>query len=296
MVEGKKSKMKKIGIIGAGRLGTSLGYALTRAGYAVKAVSTGTLSSAEESRNIIGQGIALTDNVRTAGSGEIVILSVPDDSISQVVKELDAADLEWKGKLVFHCSGLHPSRLLRPLGVKGALIASIHPSQSFPQKSRAPKAFRGVYFAIEGEAEALAIARIIILDLGGHPFIIQKEDKVLYHAACSIASNFFVALLDGAITLLQGCGLKEETGRDILLPLVERTLRNVKKFNTSAALSGPIIRGDHKTVKIHLQALREHPEIYRIYVSLASQALEIARRGKKITSAEDRAIKALLEQ
>lgn len=288
--------MKTIAVIGAGRLGTSLGFALSRRGYAVKAISAGTASEAEESRNIIGQGTAQTDNIQTAGCGDIVILTVPDDVIAEVVKELDSSNLKWANKFIFHCSGLHPSGLLKALADKGALTASVHPNQSFPGKSHDPDAFKGVYFALEGGNEALTVAGKIVRDLNGRPFIIQKDDKPLYHAACSIASNFFVALFDTSVSLLKQCGLKEETGRDILLPLVEGTLQNVKKINTSKALSGPIIRGDYKSVKSHLDALKEYPEIYRVYVSLAAQALEIAARSKQISADREQAIKILLER
>ncbi len=64
--------MTDVSIIGAGRLGTSLGYALLKKGYKIKALSCRTIFSAEESRKIIGEGIASIDNIQTAGVGEIV--------------------------------------------------------------------------------------------------------------------------------------------------------------------------------------------------------------------------------
>ena len=288
--------MKTIAVIGAGRLGTSLGFALSHRGYAVAAISDKTGSAARESRDFIGQGAALTDNIQAASRGEIIILSVPDDAIAAAAKELESSKLTWRGKLVFHCSGLHSSSLLQSLDERGALIASVHPSQSFPAKTRDPDAFQGVFFAIEGAGPALDAAGRIIGDLGGIAFIIQDENKPLYHAACSIASNFIVALLDTSIALLQICGLDEETGKDILLPLVDRTLQNVKNINTSKALSGPIARGDRGSVERHLSALKKHPAIRDIYVSLAFKALEIAVRNGQAGPDKARAIKALLER
>jgi predicted short-subunit dehydrogenase-like oxidoreductase (DUF2520 family) len=286
--------MKTIAIIGAGRLGASLGYSLSQRGYTITAISTLTQHSAEESGRLIGQGSLITDNARAARMAETIILAVPDDDIPAVVEELEAEELDWKGKLVFHCSGLHPSCLLQRLASKGALAASVHPNQSFPRKRKDAKAFQGVYFALEGEDQARAKAESIVRDLGGHPFVIKAEDKPTYHAACSVASNFFVALLDVAVNLLQQCGLERDTGRDLLLPLVERTLQNVKKFNTSGALSGPIVRGDHTSVKNHLDALEKFPFYRGTYMTLAAQALEMAKKRGEIPPDKIKAIEDLL--
>lgn len=286
--------MKTISIIGAGRLGASLGYSLSQKGYTIRAVSTRTEHSAEESIQLIGQGSALTNNVQAAQMSDIIIISVSDDDIPGIVKELANRELDWEGKLVFHCSGLHPSGLLQDLESKGALTASVHPNQSFPRKLKDAYAFQGVYFALEGSEQARAKAENIVRDLGGHPFVIRAEDKPVYHAACSIASNFFVALLDVAVALLQQCGLKPNTGRDILLPLVERTLQNVKKLNTSGALSGPVVRGDHMSVKDHLDALKKFPPYHQMYITLASHALEIAKRREETSPERIRALEDLL--
>jgi predicted short-subunit dehydrogenase-like oxidoreductase (DUF2520 family) len=286
--------MKTIAIIGAGRLGASLGYSLSQRGYTITAVSTRTENSAKESRTLIGQGSALINNAQAAQSASVIILSVPDDDIPGIVKELANQELEWKGKLVFHCSGLYPSGLLHDLESKGALTASVHPNQSFPRKLKDANAFHGVYFALEGGEEARTKAENVVRDLGGHPFVIRAEDKPIYHAACSVASNFFVALLDVAVALLKQCGLEPNTGRDILLPLVERTLQNVKKLNTSGALSGPIVRGDHKSVKNHLDALEKFPPYYQMYTTLASQTLEIAKKRGEISVDRIKALEDLL--
>lgn len=286
--------MKTIAIIGAGRLGASLGYSLSQKGYTIRAVSTQAQHSAEESSQLIGQGSPLTDNARAAHLARIIILSVPDDDIPRVVKELAGQELDWEGKLVFHCSGLHPSSLLLELESKGALTASVHPNQSFPRKLKDADAFQGVYFALEGGEQARALAEKIVRDLGGHPFEIKADDKPVYHAACSIASNFFVALLDVAVSLLQQCGLEPNTGRDILLPLVEGTLQNVKKLNTSGALSGPIVRGDHESIKNHLEALEKFPPYRQLYVTLASQALEIAKRRGELPADRIKTLEDLL--
>ena len=287
--------MTDVSIIGAGRLGTSLGYALLKKGYKIKALSCRTISSAEESRKIIGEGIASIDNIQTARVGEIVFLCLPDEEISKVARVLAGSDINWSKKFVFHCSGLIPSEVLKPLEDKGALTASLHPIQSFAQKKTPPAQFENIYFGLEGCTEALDLSQKIVRQLGGHPLILQPEDKALYHAACSTASNFFVVLLEMAVSLLKQIDLQEEKALQILLPLVKGTLHNVKKFNIRASLTGPVIRGDQKSIQKHLEALRNFPPYYETYTKLAAQALEMAKGEGKISPQKIKVLKNLLE-
>jgi len=287
--------MNEISIIGAGRLGTSLGAALSKKGYRIKFLSCRTSLSAEESRMIIGEGKASTDNVQTARAGDIVLLCLPDEEILKVTKELEAANINWSEKFIFHCSGLLSSEILNPLKAKGALTASIHPIQSFAQKRTPPEQFENIYFGVEGESKALELSQKIIRKLGSRSFIVEAENKALYHTACSIASNFLVVLLDMASSLLNQAGLQEDQAFQVLNPLVKGTLHNVKKFNIQASLTGPVIRGDKTSIEKHLEALKKFPTFYETYRRLAFQALEIARREKKLSARKIKVLKDLLE-
>ncbi len=287
--------MKDISIIGAGRLGTSLGAALSKKGYRIKSLSCKTARSAEESRTIIGQGKASADNIQTAQSGDILFLCLPDDEIRKVARELKGANINWSKRYIFHCSGLLSSDVLKPFSARGAFTASVHPIQSFAHKKSSPGQFENIYFGLEGEIEALKMSQEIIQRLGGRSLIIKEEDKAVYHAACSIASNFLVVLLDIASSLLTRIDLPEDQAFQVLYPLVQGTLHNVKKFNIRSSLTGPVIRGEKESVKTHLEALRKFPPYDETYINLASSALEIARREKKLPSHKIKALKALLE-
>jgi len=288
--------MKTVAIIGAGRLGTSLGIALKKNGYPIKALSCLRLSSARESSRLIGEGQPYTDNLKAAGTSRLIIITVPDDKIKKSAEKLASGIPDWEEKLVWHCSGLLPSRILDPLKAKGAMTASVHPVQSFAKKNAAPDMFKGVYFSLEGSTKAQQASKAIIKKLSGHSFVIKEEDKPLYHAACSMASDFLIVLLESASSLLQKSGNTPEQALKILLPLVQGTLHNVKNFNTRSTLTGPIARGDIKTISSQLEALRKHPPHYEMFLKLTSQALEMAIKKNKISSQNAKIFKALLEE
>lgn len=287
--------MNTVSIIGAGRLGTSLACALSKKGFRVKALSCKKDSSAKESRKIIGQGRPSTDNIQTAAAAELVLICLPDEEIRRVVDELSSSSISWPGKLVIHCSGILPAAILDPLKDKGAMTGSLHPVQSFPQKKTGPNHFKNIYFGLEGRGRALALIKKIVRKLGGQPFILEANNKPLYHAACSTASNFSVALLHMAVSMLKEVGLKQEKALRVLFPLIKGTLHNVRKFDISASLTGPIVRGDLKTVRMHLEALQRFPSYLEIYRKLARAALEMAKSEKKISSKKVKAMRSLLE-
>ncbi len=284
----------ELAIIGAGRLGTSLGRALASRGHRVRALTCRRLASAKESRRIIGQGKVLTDNPEAAARADVIFLCLPDREIKKAVAVLSRAVIDWTPKVVFHTSGLLTADVLGPLKEKGARVAAFHPVQSFPSKKTPESRFRGIFFGLEGDREAVSLAKTLIRQLGGRVQIVPPEARPLYHAACSLASNDFATLLDSAARLLTEAGFKGRRPLELLLPLVEGTLQNVKIFDVSAALTGPVVRGDRATVQAHLDALDSHPLLREAHKTLGLLALEIAKK-KGLPPHKIKALKSLLE-
>jgi predicted short-subunit dehydrogenase-like oxidoreductase (DUF2520 family) len=286
--------MAEIVILGAGRLGTSLGRALASRGHAVKALTARHLSSAAESRKIIGQGLASTDNSAAARRGDILFLCLPDEEIPKAARGLARSGIDWSKKFVFHTSGLLPAEALSPLKQKGALTASFHPVQSFPAKKTPASQFRGIYFGLEGDRPALTLARRFIRELGGKPLVISGPAKPLYHAAFVIASNFSVVLVHEAVALLRDSGIGEAKALRLLFPLLQGTLRNVKKLDISGSLTGPVVRGDMASIREHLRILGPRPRLGRVYREVSLLALELAKK-KGLAANKVTALRRLLE-
>ena len=118
-----------------------------------------------------------------------------------------------------------------------------------------------------------------------------------YHAAAAVASNYVVAAIDAAAQILATAGVAADKAALALVPLAEGALRNITAHGTTAGLTGPIRRGDAKTIQRHLEALRGKPELVETYRALARRAVDIAARIDG-PSAPDRAgldaIRALL--
>jgi predicted short-subunit dehydrogenase-like oxidoreductase (DUF2520 family) len=285
--------MKRFSVIGAGRLGTALAFALTRRGWELEASADRDPAAARETRRIVGRGVATTNLRRAVRGSTMIFLCVPDDAVEAVAHQLAASAADWIGRTVFHTSGLLPAAALEALRRRGAHVASLHPVQSFPKKKGLARLFRGIAWTVEGDREAVRTGMEVARRLGGRGFQIRAEAKPLYHAACSLASNALVALEAAAAELLARAGMARGNASVVLWPLVEGTLQNVKKLGWEKALTGPVARGDGRTVRRHLEALRSRPLEDAIYRALAGKALEIAAHGG-IARGKVRALRRLL--
>ncbi len=288
--------MKTIGIIGTGKLGTSLGRALHRYGIPIKTISDSSPEAARESLALLDDAdIVITHTQAAAGMADLIILTVPDDSLTAVVDQLRNARIRWEKKTVFHCSGLHSAALLAPLRQQGARTASVHPIQSFAGKDGGPESFRGITFGIEGDSKALDQARCLVEMLGGRVLILDPKEKPLYHAACSIASNLFVSLTGLAVELLKETGMESASAFAALTPLIRGTLKNMTESGPKASLTGPLKRGDIDSVAAHLKALEKAPAAAAVYRRLSRLALEWIRLEKALNPEKAEALESLLK-
>jgi len=171
---------REFAILGAGRLGRTLGRLLAFQDYRPTGLSCRTLQSARQASAFIGGGSPTTSNPRAAARAPLVLIATPDREIVPVARELSRARLAWTGRIVAHTSGAVSSTALEPLKTRGALVASLHPLASIAT-SRPDAEFRGTPFAIEGAPRAVHVLRRLVLDIGGLPVTIPREAKALYH-------------------------------------------------------------------------------------------------------------------
>jgi predicted short-subunit dehydrogenase-like oxidoreductase (DUF2520 family) len=286
---------RPIAIIGTGRLGTSLGRALARKGYGIAWLADRNPAAARTSRRIVRRGKATADVAKAADKASVIFLCVPDEEIPRLALRLARSIKDVKGKFFFQTSGILSSQALAALRARGAACASFHPVQSFARNDSPPRRYQKIFIGLEGDSLALKLAKKIAIRLGARTLRVRPEDKIFYHAACSLASNLFVPLFNEACLLLEHIGFGTRAATRILYPLVEGTLQNVKLFDRTAALTGPLSRGDVETVRLHLRALRPHPAAREIYRALGIRALTMARK-KRVPAARIRRLRELLER
>jgi predicted short-subunit dehydrogenase-like oxidoreductase (DUF2520 family) len=286
------SEMLKIGIIGAGTVGSALAIKLAKSGYTITVVSSRTYASAEKLAKAIKGCKAAETNQTVADTADIIFITTPDAAIPQI-----AAGLKWhKGQSVVHCSGTDSTDSLLPARQMGAITGVFHPLQTMANVKQAIDNLPGSTFAIEAEEPLLSTLKEMAAALNCRWIELKAEDKVVYHAAAVIASNYLVTLVKLADDLWETFGIPREQATQALLPLLKGTLNNIENAGIPQALTGPIARGDVETVKKHLAALqKEAPDALSTYCELGLQTIPIAQAKGKIDEEKAAELRTLLK-
>ena len=229
----------------------------------------------------------------------IVFLTVPDGAVARFADDIAVAGTPANAAFV-HCSGALGLGALNSLRA-GHAVGSFHPLQSFPQP-RPPEAFRGSLVAVDASTPPLRkhLGRLA-RDLGAKPRAVGDAQRVVYHAAAVFASNYLVALAGEAVELLESIGWSEREAVAGLVPLMQGALAEVSRHGPTAALTGPVRRGDVETVVRHLEALsrldsrapRGRARKADLYRMLGRTALEIATTAGLEPAAAERVNRAL---
>jgi predicted short-subunit dehydrogenase-like oxidoreductase (DUF2520 family) len=279
---------KTVAIIGAGRVGSSMGYLLRRAGFRIASVVTRSRESSESAAAFIGSGEATTDASQAAANAGIILITTPDRVIREICESIAASGIR-QGSIVVHTSGAHSLDLLSSASARGAYRAVLHPLQSLATREEGIKTLAGSYFRIEADAAALAMVREIMKALGGVELVMpkwtsDKDSSALYHAGAVVVSNYFVSLVDYGLKFYQALGADKKEALKAVLPLIRGTLHNIESLGIPDALTGPIMRGDIETVRSHLSAMGNRtPELACLYKELARHTIAVAREKGSIT-------------
>jgi predicted short-subunit dehydrogenase-like oxidoreductase (DUF2520 family) len=285
---------KRVGFIGAGRVGCTLAWHCNRLGYPVAGVTDLRPKQAWVVYGLMKQHYERLSSRDVAAASDVLFLTVPDARIVPVFESVR----RWliPGTIVAHCSGAFGPEVFaraRELGL-GAL--ALHPVQSFSSHSKAIQSLPGSFFAADGSASGLRFGRHLVRQLRGGWVRVREQDRPLYHAMCVFASNFISALFDGAEEIAGELGISRRRAGLMLAPLSRTVLDNIAEQGAGPSLTGPVERGDALTVAAHLRALGNRvPTLPPMYRAMSGRLVEMATR-KGLDAAAVRKLKAALEE
>jgi predicted short-subunit dehydrogenase-like oxidoreductase (DUF2520 family) len=264
-----------IGLIGAGKVGFSLGKFFVQGGVPVTGYYSRHRESAEEAARFTNTK-AYDSLPALVQDCDALFLTVPDGVISSVFEQLKSFDLS--GKQICHCSGALAARDAFPgIAETGAYGYSIHPLFPISSKCLSYRELPGAFFCLEGDGPHLAQWKALLESLGPSVQIISGENKVRYHAACAISSNLVCALVQESLDLLETCGFTPELGLKALSPLVRSNLTHVLEVGPTEALTGPVERDDTTTVAKHMTCFATQEE-QALYASVSRKLVQMAER------------------
>jgi predicted short-subunit dehydrogenase-like oxidoreductase (DUF2520 family) len=294
-LDGLRPARLKVGIISAGRVGTALGVALERADHVVVACSAvAHASRLRAQRRLPDTPVLPTPDV--AASAELLLLAVPDSELAGLVAGLAATSAVRPETIVAHTSGANGIGILAPLTDNGCIPLAIHPAMTFTGSDEDISRLADTCFGITAADDVgYAIAQSLVLEMGGEPFCVREDARVLYHAALAHAGNHLVTVLADALeslrAALRGSELLGQQCVDdqpggiaerIVGPLARAALENTLQRG-QAALTGPVARGDAAAVAEHLAALaRVDPDLAQAYRVNALRTAQRAHAPKAV--------------
>lgn len=265
----------KIGFIGAGKVGFSLGKYFVSNGIFVTGYYSMSPKSAKSAAEFTNSRMynSLTDILKDS---DTLFITVPDDAIGTVWEYMK--NLDVKNKKICHCSGSISSAAFFDAENKGAYVYSIHPLCAVSDRYNSWHDLKNAVFTIEGSRQYLTQMQNLFTELGNTVAVIDTADKALYHVGAVMASNLVIALLAMGKDILKQYGFSEETAQKAILPLFKVNTDNIVKYGLTNALTGPIERNDIKTVKRHLENLSKDFNQAQIYRLLSLKLIQIAEQ------------------
>lgn len=242
----------KIGFIGAGKVGFSLGKYFKEQNLEI----TGYFSKNPQSA-LEAACFTHTKNYDTmekiVEDSDTLFLTVPDGSIQNIWDSMKM--LPIKGKIICHCSGSLSSAIFSGIDQIGAFGYSIHPLFAISHKLESYKELSNALFTIEGHPLHLLEMKHLIEGCHNEAQLIDTDSKAKYHAAAVFVSNHVVALTKTGTDLLVQCGFSPEKAQSALAPLMLGNIKNILSQGPISALTGPVERNDMDTIKRHLSCL-----------------------------------------
>ena len=273
MTQPRRETGLRVGVVGAGRVGAVLAAALSAAGHHVVAAA-GESDASRARIDALLPGVPVRKPTAVARACDLLLLTVPDDMLANVVTTLSDAGALRPGQYVVHTSGRHGLAVLALAAAVGARVAALHPAMTFTGTTvdlERLAADGGCVYGLTADPAERDLVAGLVADLGGRATWVPEEMRTLYHAGLAHGANHLVTLVTQAMELLAAAGSDDPAGT--LRPLLTAALDNALEHG-DAALTGPIVRGDVNTVRAHLDDIAvTAPHTLASYLALARSTL-----------------------
>lgn len=172
-----------------------------------------------------------------------VLLLISDSAIPEFIDQHPFL----KNKNLIHFSG--------SLSVAG--VHSAHPLMTFASELYDFETYKKIPFIVSAQGPTFSQ---LLPGLPNRAYPIAEQARPYYHALCVLSGNFTVLLWQKCFTELEA---RFQIPKEAALPYLKQVLQNLV-VNPEQALTGPLARGDQKTVAANLKAL-ENDDFQKVY-------------------------------
>src|SRR5689334_22103308 len=190
--------MTRIGVVGAGRVGAVLAAALRAAGHEIVSAAGESTASHERMAALL-PGVPGGKPTDVARNCDLLLLTVPDDMLENVITTLVGAGAIRAGQYICHTSGRHGLGVLDVATGIGAKPLAMHPAMTFTGTAVDLDRLAGTVFGVTAGEDDRAELESLVSDLRGVPMWVPEDKRTLYHAGLAHGANHLVTLVAQAM-------------------------------------------------------------------------------------------------
>ena len=257
--------INKIAIVGTGNVAHHLSNVFVNKGVEITCIASRNLAHANALA--IQRNSSASDIESISHDVDLVIISVSDDAVAEVVSKLPKGDF-----IVTHTSGSISMDIFK---IKWKNFGVLYPLQSF-SKSRMVD-FNEVPILIEGNTTTTTQS-LIAFAKRFSPRVVEmdSEKRGKLHLSAVIANNFVNFLATKSYQFLE----QNHIDGSLLQPLMKETVARLKKHHPIEMQTGPAKRNDKIVIEKHLKQLESNPKLQSLYRLISQQIIEEYHGGK----------------
>jgi predicted short-subunit dehydrogenase-like oxidoreductase (DUF2520 family) len=189
-------------------------------------------------------------------NADLYIISVNDDAVFELAQN-NLFKEKINNNLIVHTVGSIPIHVLKQLSGNYGVF---YPLQTFSKHKILD--FKNIPLCIEANSGfSFNTLNKYASRISDDVRNISSEQRKYIHLAAVFANNFTNGMFSVSEKILKEKGINF----DILIPLIEETTEKIKTTDPSKSQTGPAVRNDKKTVGMHLELLKDKPELQNIY-------------------------------
>lgn len=241
-------------IIGTGNVAAVLGRKFKAAGHnIIQVVGRNTMAASQ----LAYEWDTVSTNYQSpiSKTADIYIIAVADNAIDDVID-----DLKFPGRVVVHTAASVPMEVLKDV--------SNHYGVFYPLQSLRKEMITlpDIPVFVDGNDDK-AKKTLDVLARSISPEKVNSagdNDRLKLHVAAVVVSNFTNHLY----RLAEDYCRKEGLDFKQLQPLIEETALRLRQVSPAQAQTGPALRHDQDTINKHLELLKQHPQLMKIYTAM----------------------------
>lgn len=247
----------KIILIGAGNLATNLGKALRGIGFDILQVFSRTMESASALAQVL-EAEAVDDIAQVRDDADVYVLSVKDSALASLIASLCPGK---EDKLFLHTAGSMPLDVFRG---KAQHYGVLYPMQTFSKSKEV--CFSEIPCFIEASDEkSMGLIEELAHRLSHQVYRLSSAERKYLHLSAVFACNFVNHCFAVSQQLLESHGIPF----DVMLPLIDETVRKVHQLKPLEAQTGPAVRYDENVIGAQSKLLEDNPLWKTIYDSMS---------------------------